>query len=58
MELATPGRVNPPPVPTLIREGRMRLEKCFGSFAGAVAELVGIDGGVVSGVINLEIIRR
>ena len=25
---------------------------------GAVAELVGIEGGVVSGVINLEIIRR
>jgi len=25
---------------------------------GAVGELVGIDGGVVSGVINLEFIRR
>ena len=33
MELATLGRVEVPPVPTLIREGRMRLEKCFGSFA-------------------------
>ena len=27
-------------------------------YAGAVAELVGIEGGVVSVVINLEIIRR
>jgi hypothetical protein len=25
-----------------------------GKFPGAVAELVGIEGGVVSGVINLE----
>ena len=25
-----------------------------GRYAGAVAELVGIEGGVVSGVINLE----
>jgi hypothetical protein len=28
--------------------------KSFVTIAGAVAELVGIDGGVVSGVINLE----
>jgi hypothetical protein len=33
MELATPGRVEVPPVPTLIREGQTPLEKCFGSFA-------------------------
>ena len=33
MELATLGRVEVPPVPTPIREGRMRLRKCFGSFA-------------------------
>jgi hypothetical protein len=26
----------------------------FGPTSGAVAELVGIEGGVVSGVINLE----
>ena len=30
----------------------------FSHFSGAVAELVGIEGGVVSGVINLEFIRR
>ena len=33
MELATLGRVEVPPVPTPIREVRMRLRKCCGSFA-------------------------
>jgi hypothetical protein len=29
-------------------------EEPFNTFLGGVAELVGIEGGVVSGVINLE----
>jgi hypothetical protein len=33
MELATLGRVEVPPVPTPIREGRTRRGKCCGSFA-------------------------
>jgi hypothetical protein len=33
---------------------RIRSTEGLGDFAGAVAGLVGIEGGVVSGVINLE----
>jgi hypothetical protein len=37
------------------RERQTRLQsQCNGISMGAVAELVGIEGGVVSGVINLE----
>jgi hypothetical protein len=36
-------------------ERQTRLQsQCNGISMGAVAELVGIEGGVVSGVINLE----
>jgi Ribbon-helix-helix protein, copG family len=48
-----PAKVRPRPMPRNVHP-RWPLDNRVVESEGAVAELVGIEGGVVSGVINLE----